>query len=56
MAVAEVGPDMLRDCPDHGLPVEKVGAPFSKVGVKGIERVQRYRCVLGHVYDAPAED
>lgn len=57
MAVEELGPDLLHDCPEHGLPVEKVGQRFVANAVAGkLEWRQRYRCVLDHVYDAPAEN
>jgi hypothetical protein len=60
MAVETVGPDYMRDCPEHGLPVESVGQKFVSldVNIEPSERkwVQRWRCILGHVYDAPAED
>ena len=57
MAIEEVGPDLMHDCPDHGLPVEKVGAKFIAQAVAGkLGWRQRYRCILGHVYDAPVED
>jgi len=57
VAVEEIGPDLMHDCPDHGLPVEKVGAKFIAQAVAGkLGWRQRYRCILGHVYDAPVED